>query len=294
MCKLIRAVIAGPLFSLQERRGGGLQESGRYSRREVRGQLSPLWLPVPSRCVHSHLSHVAGCMLDVVINVCQCRDVGSPGAGKFDLSSRSFPGEVYDDSWWSSANGFPGCCDQSVDLCEHVKFNPLSQHTPSCHDIARGEPFLAHSDRGGALVVLPGSGRRVWKAAWRGPGRFTRVGPPGLEGTHRPFLANQPRRPAVCFWFSAKRDGDRPGPAPKHSFALPGNLETIYCCRLSALRETDCWHGASRAVRVGFPAPLGRRAGLARVFLPEWPENNSFAFPGLLSRETSKPYTAAG
>ena len=92
----------------------------------------------------------------------------SPGAGKFDLSSRSFPGEVYDDSWWSSANGFPGCCDQAVDLCEHVKFNPLSQHIPSCHDIARGEPSLAHSDRGGALVALPGSGRRVWKAH-RGP-----------------------------------------------------------------------------------------------------------------------------
>ena len=205
---------------MQERRGGDQQEAGSFSRREVRGQPSPLWLPVPSRCVHSHLSHVAGCMLDVVINVCHCRDVGSPGAGKFDLSSRSFPGEVYDDSWWSSATGFPGCCDQSVDLCEHVKFNPLSQHIPSCHDIARGEPFLAHSVRGGALVALPGSGRRVWKAAWRGPGRFTRVGPPGLEGTQRPFLANQPRRPARPSAFGSLPKGTVTGQGLPQNIAL--------------------------------------------------------------------------
>ena len=93
MCKPVRAVIAGPLFSLQERRGGGLQESGRYSRREVRGQLSP-----------SYSSHVARCMIDDVIVVCQGRDVGSPGAGNFDFSSRSFPGG--------------GLCRSMVVVCE--------------------------------------------------------------------------------------------------------------------------------------------------------------------------------
>ena len=119
--------------------------------------------------------------------------------------------------------------------------------------------------RGGALVVLPGSGRRAWK------------------GTQGPFLANQPRRPAVCFWFSAKKDGDRPGPAPKHSFALPGNLDTIYCCRLSALRERliACMVRAERR-ESDFRHPWAGEPALLGSFCPSGRKTIA-----LLSRETS-------
>ena len=98
---------------------------------------------------------------------------------------------------------------------------------------------------------------------------------PALGGSSRPFPVGQPRRPAVCFWFSARRDGDRPGPAPEMCY-------------------THCLHVASWRERFECPAPLvrgedmltifeGRLAGHARGIIPEWPGNNSFAFPGNLN-----------
>ena len=80
-------------------------------------------------------------------------------------------------------------------------------------------------------------------------------------GVHPSTLRTaQPRSPVVCFWCCAKRDGDRTGFAP-------------------LLKKTHCWHSASRGVRSGFPLLLSGPTGSARDLVPEWPGNNSFAFP---------------
>ena len=117
----------------------------------------------------------------------------------------------------------PVCFDQSVDLCEHVKFHPLSQYGPSCHVTSLCEPFLVCAACGGALVVLPGSGRRAWEAAWR---------------SSRQEEATPLRTPWAFSHGAAKLPKEQNyfiDPAPgNNSFAFPGNLNTIYCCRLNA------------------------------------------------------------
>ena len=111
---------------------------------------------------------------------------------------------------------------------------------------------------------------QTWSTVWGGfhPGNLR-----GVVFTFgvslRPFLVRQSRRPAVLSWCVAKRGGigrdfargrlpELSDPGLKNSFAFPGNLNTIYCCRLNA----GC--GAGGRSESKSRSQLGRHQGTAR------------------------------
>ena len=73
-----------------------------------------------------------------------------------------------------------------------------------------------------------------------------------------------------------RRQGAAPRTASDFVLYYLGDLSMRDLC------NTHCLHVARWAVRVWCSAPLVRPAGHARGSLPEWPGNNSFAFPGNL------------